>query len=434
MLTSHAVLRATFIICRVIMQAMRVSIEAYGCAANQGDASIACGILEAQGHEVVGDASLADVAVVFTCCVIQRTEQRMLHRLHELTEQNVDIIVAGCMPAVAAEKIADVAPHAAMLGPREVHRIGSLLDGAALPEDKAGLPRQISLQLDVPIADGCRYTCSYCITRRARGQLTSYDEDALVATAERALQQGCRELRLTCQDTAAYGMDMDTSLQSLVYRIAMLPGAFRIRVGMMHPLSVIQRPDVLDVFEHEKVYDFLHLPLQSGSSSVLHRMRRGYIARDVLDIAAAARERYPGISISTDIIVAFPGETEQDFEDTCRALQRLQPDVVNVTRFSARPGTPAADMEHPDTGMAKDRSRRLSTLAQDIVRDRMEQRVGSSTMALLLGERNGVTVAKTDGYHSVYLPDGEPGTLQRVHITGIEGNHLVGEIDGKEHI
>jgi tRNA A37 methylthiotransferase MiaB len=229
-------------------------------------------------------------------------------------------------------------------------------------------------------------------------------------------------------------MDTDTSLQSLVWRIARLPGTFRIRVGMMHPLSVIQRPDVLDVFEHEKVYQFLHLPLQSGSSSMLHRMRRGYTGRDVLDIAAAARERYPSISISTDIIVAFPGETEHDFEATCLALQRLQPDVVNVTRFSARPGTPAAEMDHPDTAMAKDRSRRVSTLAQEIIWERMEQRVGSSTMALLLEERNGVTVAKTNEYQSVYLSDGEIGTLQRVHITGIEGNHLVGEIDGKEHI
>ncbi|MBS3772724.1 MAG: radical SAM protein, partial [Candidatus Thermoplasmatota archaeon] len=188
------------------------------------------------------------------------------------------------------------------------------------------------------------------------------------------------------------------------------------------------------VFAHEKVYLFLHLPLQSGSTGVLQRMRRGYTARDILDIVAGVRKRYPGITIATDVIVAFPGETRRDFEETCTAVQHMQPDVVNVTRFSARPGTPAADMERPDTAMAKDRSRRLSALAQDIVRERMQERVDSSTTALLLERRDGVVVAKTDSYRSVYLPGGETGTLQRVRITGVEGNHLVGEIDGKEHI
>ncbi len=413
---------------------MRVSVEAYGCAANQGDAAIARGILEEQGHEIVEDAAASDVVVVFTCCVIQRTEQRMLSRLRELSNQDVEIVVAGCMSAVYRDQITAVAPHATLMGPREVHRIGVALDGVAMSGDKARLPRRVGLRLDIPIADGCRYSCSYCVTRLARGRLTSYDEDALVATARRTLQQGCRELRLTCQDTAAYGMDTGGSLRSLVRRVASLPGDFRIRVGMMHPLSVMQRPGVLDVFEHEPVYDFLHLPLQSGSSEVLRRMRRGYDTWDVLDIVARARKRYPGISISTDVIVAFPGETEQDFEETCAALQQLQPDVVNVTRFSARPGTPAADMEHPSTALAKERSRHLSTLARKVMRERMEQQVGSTCTALLLEQRDDGVAAKTDGYRSVYLSSGTVGTLQRVRITGVEGNHLCGDVDPKEHI
>ncbi|MFO8132638.1 MAG: tRNA (N(6)-L-threonylcarbamoyladenosine(37)-C(2))-methylthiotransferase [Thermoplasmatota archaeon] len=413
---------------------MLVFVESYGCAANQGDASIACGILEAQGHRLADSADEADVVVLFTCCVIHRTEQRMLHRLRELSRLDVDLVVAGCMPAVYPDRIRAVAPHASMLGPREVHRIARLLDGCSLPENKAMLPRRVGLRLDVPIADGCRYSCSYCITRHARGRLTSYDEDALVSVAGQALRQGCRELRLTCQDTAAYGMDTNGSLESLVGRIAALPGSFRIRVGMMHPLSVRQRPGVLDVFEHDKVYRFLHLPLQSGSARVLQRMRRGYAARDVLDIVARARESYPDISVSTDVIVAFPGETRRDFEDTCTAVRRMQPDVVNVTRFSARPGTDAADMARPDTAMAKQRSRTLAALAQDVTREHMEQQVGTMTSALLLEKRDGGVAAKTDCYRSVYLSDGETGTLQRVRITGVEGNHLVGEIDGKEHI
>lgn len=413
---------------------MRVHVQAYGCAANQGDASIGRGILEEQGHEIVDSAGQADVVVVFTCCVIQRTEQQMLSRLRKLSQRDVDIVVAGCMPAVYREKISEVAPHATLLPPREVHRVGVALDGAAMPHDKARLPRNVGLRLDVPIADGCRYSCSYCVTRLARKRLTSYDEDALVETARRALQQGCRELRLTCQDTAAYGMDTGGSLQSLVRRIARLSGCFRIRVGMMHPLSVMQRPGVLDVFAHDKVYGFLHLPLQSGSSRVLRRMRRGYSARDVLDIVAGARKRYPDISISTDVIVAFPGETERDFEATCDALRELQPDVVNVTRFSARPGTPAAEMEHPDTALAKERSRRLSRLARDVTREQMERQVGSTCSALLLERRDEGVAAKTDGYRSVYLAGGDVGTLRRVRVTGVEGSHLVGEIDGKEHI
>ncbi len=420
-----------------MFRAMRVSIEAYGCAANQGDAAIARGILGEQGHRLVASPDDADVVVLFTCCVIHRTEQRMLHRLRELAALDIDVVVAGCMPAVYPDRITEMAPHAMLLGPREVHRIGATLDGAAMQEDKARLPRHVGLRLDIPIADGCRYNCSYCITHHARGRLTSYDESALVSVAEQALQQGCRELRLTCQDTAAYGMDTDASLESLVRRIALLPGGFRIRAGMMHPLSVMQRPDVLDVFEQDTVYGFLHLPLQSGSDRVLRRMRRGYKARDVLDIVVGMRERYPGITIATDVIVAFPGETERDFEETCTVLREMQPDVVNVTRFSARPGTPAADMARPDTMMAKERSRRLAALAHEITAAHMERQVGTVTEALFLEERDGMVAAKTDGYRSVYLPDVSPdmvGSLRRVRITGVEGGHLVGELDGKEHI
>jgi len=420
-----------------MFRAMRVSIEAYGCAANQGDAAIARGILGEQGHRLVANPDEADVVVLFTCCVIQRTEQRMLHRLRELAALDIDVVVAGCMPAVYPDRITGVAPDAMLLGPREVHRLGRALDGPDMPEDKARLPRQSALRLDVPIADGCRYRCSYCVTRQARGRLTSYDLDGLVATAGEALRRGCRELRLTCQDTAVYGMDTGTSLRSLVSRIAVLPGEFRVRVGMMHPLSVMQRPGVLDVFEHDTVYGFLHLPLQSGSDRVLQRMRRGYTARDVLDIVAGARERFPDITIATDVIVAFPGESEREFEETCTVLREMQPDVVNVTRFSARPGTPAADMARPDTMMAKERSRRLAALVHEVTGANMERQVGTVTEALFLEERDGMVAAKTDGYRSVYLPDVSPGmigTLRQVRITGIEGGHLIGELDGKEHI
>ena len=179
---------------------MRICVEVYGCAANQGDADIVKGLLLVHGYELVVEAKQADVVVLMTCIVIQTTHQRMIHRINTLQKEGKKVILGGCLPAALPDQAKKIAPGSPLMTPRSIHNIISLLNGCNPPSievDKAGLPRLTGMTTTIPIADGCLQACSYCITRRARGILTSYKMDELIKAADHAFRHGCRELRLS---------------------------------------------------------------------------------------------------------------------------------------------------------------------------------------------------------------------------------------------
>jgi len=409
---------------------MKVYVETYGCAANQGDASIAEGVLKEKGHEIVGKMEDADVLVIFTCIVIDKTEQRMLHRMKVFRESGKKVVVAGCMASALPDAVRKILPDTALLPPRNVHHISDIIEGRNVKfhqMDKTMLPMAVSKKINVPISDGCLYNCSYCITKKARGNLTSYSEDGIVNTVGDAIKKGCIEVRLTSQDTAAYGMDSGGSLVSVVNNICKIDGKFRVRIGMMHPLSLRKRMDeIIDVFSNERVYKFVHLPLQSGSDDILEKMRRGYTAGELLDMIKELRERIPGIAISTDVIVAFPTETEEQFEETCDAVKKIRPDVINITRFSPRPSTDAKKMGgRIDTKTAKERSRKMTEIASRISLEKNLEYVGR-TCSVFITERKGEwMVGKTENYKSVFTMKGEIGEIREVIITGATETHLI---------
>ena len=416
---------------------MKVYIEAYGCAANQGDASIAEGILLEKGHEVVDSMENADVLILFTCIVIEKTEQRMIHKLRVFGETKKKVIVAGCMASALPEKVKEVLPDAALLSPRAIHRVSNLIEalgGEGDAEfgyyDKAMLPIRTGLKVNIPISDGCLYNCSYCITKRARGNLTSYSENGIARMAEHAIKNGCREVRLTSQDTAAYGMDSGSSLFSLVERICSIEGDFRIRIGMMHPLSLQKRMDeILDIFFKEKVYKFIHLPLQSGSDDILKKMRRGYTLDEFKEIVKELRNKIADVTFATDVIVAFPSESEEQFEETCNAVNELKPDVINITRFSPRPYTDASKMKRIDTKTAKERSRKMAEIASRITLKNNRKCIGKNYNALIIEKQGEWMVGKTENYKSVFLKDGNIKNFYRVKITDATETHLVGTVE-----
>jgi len=409
---------------------MRVYVETYGCAANQGDASIAEGVLEGRGHEIVGKMEDADVLVLFTCIVIDRTEQRMLHRMKVFGESGKRVVVAGCMASAMPDTAKNVLPDAALLPPESIQHISDIVEGREVEfhrTDKSMLPMAVGRKVNIPISDGCLYNCSYCITKKARGNLTSYSEDGIVNTARNAIENGCMEVRLTSQDTAAYGMDSGDSLASVVNNICKIDGNFRVRIGMMHPLSLRKRMDeVIDSLSCEKVYKFVHLPLQSGSDDILEKMRRGYTVGEFAYMVEELREKIPGIAIATDAIVAFPTETDEQFEETCDAVKKIRPDVINITRFSPRPGTDAKKMDgRIDTKTAKERSRKMTEIASRISLEKNLKYVGR-TCSVFITERKGEwMVGKTENYKPVFVRDGKPGDSTEVGITGATETHLI---------
>lgn len=416
---------------------MKVYTEAYGCAANQGDASIVEGILEREGHELVDSIENADVLILFTCIVIEKTEQRMLHRMSIFRDAKKPLIVAGCMASAMPGMVKKILPEAYLLPPRSLHEISDIMDFAlegrrykksAQEVDKSVLPIKTGIKVNIPISDGCLYNCSYCITKRARGSLTSYSEGGIAEMAADAIRKGCREIRLTSQDTAAYGMDSGSSFLSLVERVCSIEGNFRIRVGMMHPLSLKKRMDeIIEIFSKRRVYKFLHLPLQSGSDEILKKMRRGYTFDDFREMVEEMRKKVKDITFATDVIVAFPTESEEQFEETCNAIRELEPDVINITRFSPRPYTDAKKMARIDTKIAKERSRKITEIASSITLKKNKECIGRSYEVMVVEKQGRWTVGKTENYKSVFLDKGIPGEFFTVDITDATETHLMGE-------
>ena len=406
---------------------MKVYVESYGCAANQGDTSIMEGVLLERGHIIVDNVDDADAVLINTCTVIDTTQQRMMNRIRNLRKSGKPLVIAGCMASAQEEVVKRIAPDALLLSPRRAHSIADVLEGKRVHtrSPKVGVPRKAGLHLSVPIADGCSYRCSYCITKRARGNLTSYPLEGLANDIADAIGRGSREIRLTAQDTASYGRDSGCTLGELLEKISLIEGDFRVRVGMMHPRSAHEILDeLLEAYRHEKIYKFLHLPLQSASPRILKAMRRGYDIETFMEVVEAFRNRFPRLMFATDIIVAFPGEREEDFLASVEAVKELQPDVVNITRFSPRPHTDAWHMKRMPTHIAKERSRILSRVADEIALEKNRGYIGITTGALVLGTYNGFSVGKTDSYKSVFVKGVQPGVFATVRVVDAAPTHL----------
>ena len=215
----------------------------------------------------------------------------------------------------------------------------------------------------VEISSGCLSSCTFCQVKLVKGTVFSYPEEEIVNEARSLISQGAKEIWLTSTDNAAYGRDSKTSLPALIRKVAAVPGDFKIRVGMMNPLLTRRDQDeILNCFKLNKVFKFAHLPVQSGSNRILKAMQRGYSVSDFESMVAQLREEIPSITLSTDMIVGFPSETEAEFEESMELLKRTRPDVLNLSRFGARPGTKTAVMEDQIASEeAKNRSGLMTT-------------------------------------------------------------------------
>ncbi len=234
---------------------------------------------------------------------------------------------------------------------------------------KTGLPK---VRLNpivgiVEIASGCMSECTFCQTKLARGDLQSYRLGDIVRQVSYEIKDGCKEIWLTSTDNGCYGLDIGTNLPELVSKVSDIPHEFMIRVGMMNPMYMPKiKSDLLKSFENDKVFKFLHVPVQSGSDRVLHEMKRGHTAGTFRDVVKRFRSKFPRFTISTDIIVGFPGETKQDFQSTVELITETRPDVVNLSKYSQRPGTPAAERIQIPVAEVKNRSKELFDLINKI--------------------------------------------------------------------
>ena len=395
---------------------MKVYCEAYGCAANMADAEIALGILKSRGHEIVSRPENSDVIVIFTCVVKRPTSDRMFYRISRLRGLGRRLVVAGCMPAGEPGRVRLAAPDAVMIGPRAITRIWEAVErGVSILEEvddvKLGCPRvrRNPLVAIVPVSEGCAWRlCSFCIVVRTRGSFKSYPLELVAGEVKRFVEEGAIEIWLTSQDMGGYGIESGRSmLPELLEKVSSIEGRFFIRVGMMNPLYVYPvRGRLAEAYLSPKIFKFLHLPVQSGSNNVLKDMRRGYTIEVFKRIIEEFRSRMPELTLSTDIIVGYPTEDDGDFEETIKLVEEVRPDMINISRFFARPGTPSERLRPLDPRLVNGRSRILNDIARRIALENGERWIGWSGYALVdeIGER-GEPIARNIYYRPIVIED-----------------------------
>lgn len=408
---------------------MKYFVESYGCTMNYGEGEELAERLDGLGYGRAPSADAADLVVLNTCTVVETTEKRMIKRMNELKAAGKKVIVTGCMAKVQAGRINVRLPGSLIIPPEDYGRFADEVAGA-YGCGEAVTSEHIGTTAIIPIAQGCRGNCTYCITRFARGTLKSYDPAALKKRFCDLLDRGAKEILLTAQDTGCYGRDIGTDLGELVRSLLEKDGDYRIRIGMMNPNSLMPVLDsVMDVFEDPRVYRFLHIPVQSGSDAVLENMRRHYTSEDFFSLVGRIRERWPDMSIATDLIAGFPGESEEDHEASMGLIRKLRADTVNITRFSARPGTEAFSMEQLNGRILKERSTELTAVKNETEKDVNSSMVGK-TYSVLVSERSedGSVIARTDNYRPIAIREEIPlGTFIRATVTDAFPTYLIGK-------
>lgn len=421
---------------------MNIYIDTYGCTFNQADSEIMAGLLLEKGYRLVDRPEDADAIMINTCYVKLPTEQKVINRLWKLQREFPDkkLIVTGCMVEIDQDKLKKLAPEASWIGPHHIEStpqvVESILKGekvrltGSANTNKVCLPKIRSNQFvhTIQICEGCDGFCSYCCTRIARGSLQSYPVELIKNETGKAIGDGCVEIQLTAQDTAAYGKDTGTSLSELIDSVTSINGDYRVRIGMMHPKSVLKNvEELIHSFKSEKVYNFLHLPIQSGSDRVLSDMNRGHTVQEFRDIVSMFLSEIPEMSLATDIIVGYPTETEEDFQDTLSIVKEINPDFLHISKYHHRPGANSAKLKEIDHLTMKERSKRLNGLKTRIALSNNHKLLDKSLKVLITGKGSkGGFIGRTNSYKTVVVDDATVGSFLNVSITKVKETYLMG--------
>lgn len=416
-------------------------LETFGCKFNKADSELIKKVLEEKGFKKEKERK-AKIVILNTCGVVEKTERKILERAKELKEKGKKIVLAGCLPLIsqkACKKLAD-----GMVGPTNILDLPQVLDsvlkGKKLfllekkPIDKAklkcfALPKETCVAI-LPISEGCLSFCSYCATKMARGKLRSFDKEAILENIKDALKKGAKEIQLTSQDLAIYGLDQGKFLlPELLEKISKIEGDFRVRLGMMNPFFAKKIfSKILKIMESEKFYKFLHLPLQSGSDKVLKSMRRNYKVKDFLKMVQDFKKKFKISLLATDVICGFPTETEKDFEKTVKVIKKIKPEILHIFRYSKREGTEAAKFKDLLGRIKKQRSRTLAKIFLEISKKESKKYLGKVFEALITEKRGETFLARLSSYKAVVLKEGNLGEFVKVKIIGAKPNYLVGKI------
>lgn len=428
---------------------MRIYLETYGCTLNQADSDIIRGILKGAGHKLVKEQN-AEIVIINTCTVKGATENKIISRIREIKKP---LIIAGCL-VVNEQRIRKERKNAVLVWPGALNCLEQALEDAKkgivntyrTNEYKDSLPKEFTKPiLRIAAQEGCCGNCYFCQTKLARPELRSYNSERIVQLIKEGVEKGAKEIQLTGMDLGAYGLDRKTNLIELLNKIERVDGEFIVRLGMINPQHIkvtenrshlfksvqslnpdlkIKRmlPELVRILKGKKFYKFLHIPVQTGSEKVCKEMNRGHTVKDFVEVIKKIRKEIPSITIATDIIVGYPTETKEDFEQTIQLIKRIKPDIVNVSKFTSRAGTKASELKQLRTQEIKERSRRMSEVCKRIATEKNKKFIGK-VLEILITEKGKDFTGRTANYKQVVVKKFKGKLSKKIKRKIKEANH-----------
>ena len=432
-----------------------VSFLTLGCKVNQYDSDAMRTIFLQQGYKAVKEEEEADVYVINTCSVTSigdRKSRQMVCKIRRKHPQAV-IAVAGCYAQIAPEIFEAMGDIDVIVGAQNRSKIVEYVEQAQKKEKTINAVKDImsatefeNLYVDaegetktrafIKVQEGCDNYCTFCIIPFARGKLKSRKQKDAVEEIRRLVAKGYREIVLTGIHLGNYGRDLHdgTSLATLVEELLRIPNLLRIRMGSIE--SVELSDDLINLIKDEpRVCRHLHLPIQSGSDAVLRRMNRHYRLPEYKKLISELREKIPGLALTTDLIVGFPGETEENFMETLETLRELRFSAIHVFPYSQRTGTPAAVFPNQVPGdIKKDRVHRVQELEKEISKEYRKTFLQKTVHVLIEEEKNGYFEGLSDEYIRVSITDKnvEKGRLYSVYVENLTEDGLIGRVQEEE--
>ncbi|XP_074841994.1 threonylcarbamoyladenosine tRNA methylthiotransferase isoform X2 [Carettochelys insculpta] len=407
----------------IIPGTQKIWIRTWGCSHNNSDGEYMAGQLAAYGYKITENAAEADLWLLNSCTVKSPAEDHFRNSIKKAQENDKKVVLAGCVPQ--AQPRQDYLKGLSIIGVQQIDRVVEVVEETIkghsvrlLGQKKDNGKRLGGARLDLPkirknplieiisINTGCLNACTYCKTKHARGELASYPVEELVDRAKQSFQEGVCEIWLTSEDTGAYGRDIGTDLPTLLWKLVeVIPEGAMLRLGMTNPPYILEHlEEMAKILNHPRVYAFLHIPVQSASDSILMDMKREYCVADFKRVVDFLKEKVPGITIATDIICGFPGETDEDFQDTMKLVEEYRFPSLFINQFYPRPGTPAAKMHQVPAVVKKQRTKDLSQLFHSY--NPYDHKVGERQSVLVTEESfdSQFYVAHNQFYEQVLVP------------------------------
>lgn len=427
------------------MSHKKVAIVTLGCKVNQYESASLASMFQERGYTVVDFGDVADIYIINTCTVTHLGDRKSRQLIRRAVRANADarVVVTGCYAQTSPGEVLAIDGVDLVVGTRDKAKIVELVESTSKARQPVSVVSDVFQrpefeELPVPghaervraflkVQEGCNNYCAYCIIPYARGPLSSRKFDTVLSEARRLVGEGYKEIVLTGIHTGAYGQDLgdNMDLAALVAKLVEIPGLARLRLSSVEPMDITR--NLVDVLVNSPVLcRHLHIPLQSGDDTVLSRMRRSYNTAEFRELVEDIRLRVPEVAITTDVIVGFPGETTEQFENTYQFVQNMAFAALHVFKYSPRKGTPAAGF--PDQvapSQKEERSSRLISLGHELARNFASRYLGR-TLAVLVEQPSetgpGLWEGFTDNYIRVIFPC-DPG--RRSQIVSVRAEELL---------